>query len=145
MRNSNPFFYMLVLTATSISCGEDKNVCEKAVDVKMSAINEMCNSVADRDECNWWCPCICVDNNREFVVIIDEQGLPDLSASYCVDKASCGQIEREDADRCLQDPDSCAASGSQGFDVDFSFYGIPFCGPSSPISEPFPEENCTVR
>lgn len=130
---------------SSSSCGEDKTICQEAIEVRMTVIKEMCDNAKGRDDCNWLCPCECVKRGHEFRVLMTAQGIPDLEESYCFTKKYCTEYDKGVAQDCLDNPDRCAGSGSQGFSPDFTFLGVPFCGPDSPITEPFPMENCAEK
>jgi hypothetical protein len=119
------------------SCGGgEKTVCDQAFEVRTAIIKEMCEYAEGRDDCDYLCPCLCLEKGRELEFVLDEQGLPDLSLTACMQKEKCEDLALAEAEDCLENEAVCREAGAFGFDEEFNWMGVPFCGPGSPLPGP---------
>lgn len=101
-------FYFLLLTAIfSTNCGGNgngKTPCDEAREVQ----KQMCEG---SERCF---PCVCILNDEEPFWIDDGQGLPDLTASYCIDPSSCTGHALDVAIDCIENERTCDPSFYKG-------------------------------
>jgi hypothetical protein len=114
--------YLMLITLLFTACGEDKNTCDKARDVQKRICKE-----SNSEKCF---PCPCVLKDKDYEIVPNEQGVPDLQHSTCVKPDSCEGSRLTWAEQCIEFNDACDPryyAGVKMFDQGVSeipLYGI---------------------
>jgi hypothetical protein len=92
---------LILLSAISIgfllsACGED-TVCDKAKNVQ----KKLCEK---SEHCF---PCNCVHKGKDWEIVPDELGRPDLTISSCTDPDPCEGTTLEMAEACIENENIC--------------------------------------
>lgn len=106
------WFVIALLPLSIIGCGEDKNVCEKAFEIRTSDSRQFCEYVIGNDTC-WQCACQCLMKGRQWEVLyywqVADIILPSCEGT-CLKKPACEGTLREESKICLADEVACAES-----------------------------------